>query len=90
MTHDEHVVRLFERDALLDHQAAHARAAVVAEMPVQLLDPRLGREDERDLGFARHSDPVDVGGARRANERDRARFPAPMRSGPPRRGRRRA
>ena len=52
MAHDEHVVRLLERDALLDHQAPDARAAVVAQVAVQLLDPRLGREDERDLRLA--------------------------------------
>ena len=52
MTHDEHVVRLLERDALLDHEAAHPRAAVIGQVAVQLLDPRLGREDERDLRFA--------------------------------------
>ena len=30
------------------------RPAVIAEVPVQLLDPRLGREHERDLGFGDH------------------------------------
>ena len=62
MTHDQHVVRLFERDALLDHETPDARAAVVAQVTVQLLDPRLGREHERDLRLA-HGLPA-VGAAR--------------------------
>ena len=44
MTHDENVIRLFECNALLDHEAADARTAVIAEMTVQLFDPRLGSE----------------------------------------------
>ena len=52
MAHDQHVVRLLERDALLDHEAPDACASVIAQVTVQLLDPRLGREDERDLRLA--------------------------------------
>ena len=52
MTHDENVVRLFERNALLDDQAPHPGAAVIAQVSMELLDPRLGGEDQRDLGLA--------------------------------------
>ena len=48
---DQDVVGLLERHAGLDDDAANARAAVVGEVPMQLLDPGVGRERERDLRF---------------------------------------
>ena len=41
MAHYEHVVGLLERHTLLDHQTADTRAAMVAEVAMELLDPRL-------------------------------------------------
>ena len=40
VTHDEHVVRLLERDALLDDEAPHARAAVIGEIADAAPRPR--------------------------------------------------
>jgi hypothetical protein len=47
MTHDEDVIRLFQRNAVLDHEAPNPSAAMITEIPMELLDPRLGSEDER-------------------------------------------
>ena len=52
MTHDENVIRLLQRNAVLDHQAPHPSAAMITEVPMEHLHPRLGRENERDLGLA--------------------------------------
>ena len=51
VAHDERVVLLVERDRRFDHDLAHACAAVVGEVAVQLLDPRFGREHQRDGRF---------------------------------------
>ena len=52
MAHDENVVRLLERDARSTTRLRTRRPAVIAEVAVQLLDPRLGSEDEGDLRLA--------------------------------------
>ena len=52
MPGDEHVVRLFERALGLDEQRADPGTAVIGEVPVQLLDPDVGRERQRDLGLS--------------------------------------
>ena len=51
IAHDERVVLLVERDGRLDHDLTHACPAVVGEVAVQLLDPRFGREHQRDGRF---------------------------------------
>jgi hypothetical protein len=45
LAHDENVVRLLERNAVLEDQAPDASAAVITEIPVEHLHPRLGGED---------------------------------------------
>ncbi len=52
MTDDEHVVRLFERHGRFDDQAAHPGSAVVAQVPVQLLDPGIRSEHQGDFRLA--------------------------------------
>src|SRR5581483_402187 len=54
----EHAVVLVERDAGVYHDAADAGAAVVDAVAVQVLDPALGREHERDLGLAHLPPPA--------------------------------
>src|SRR6185312_3074622 len=51
IAHDERVVLLVERDGRLDHHLADACAAVMGEVAVQRLDPRFGREHQRDGRF---------------------------------------
>jgi hypothetical protein len=49
---DEDVVRFLERDALFHDQAPNSRPTVIAQIAMELLYPRLGGKDERDLRFA--------------------------------------
>src|SRR5205823_3417386 len=56
----QYVVGLLQRHARFDDEAPHAGATVITEMAMELLDPRIGREHQGDLGLAhRGVSPVD-------------------------------
>src|SRR5262249_12928169 len=61
VTGDEHVVRILERERGVDEHLPYARAAVVGAVTMQLLDPWVGREDERDRDLDRHVQPFAIG-----------------------------
>ena len=55
--HHQGVVLLIERDNGFDDDLPYPSAAMIGEVSVELLDPGLGREDERDCGFHPPTEP---------------------------------
>jgi hypothetical protein len=57
IAHDEDVVVLVERDRRLDDDLTDASTAVMSKVTMELLDPRLRREDQRDGRLPRRHRP---------------------------------
>ena len=51
---DQDVELLVQRDRGVEDQAAHTSAAVIRAVAVEVVDPRLGGQDECDLGLPDH------------------------------------